>query len=589
MSGEAFLDILRQEGFEQIGQLNYRLNMSVWWNSSPDYRMQVLVLDIGDGFLVKADKSYYLKSVSEAGETWARDIGLLHEYLENHFPEIRIAFSHFRDVPAALAETEVRRRLTLQAPTAVFPTIEEVADLQHRLYAKQCELRSDEAMTALAGNGGDTLTAYLRQRGRVQQTAVQQLENQYQRRKEKLDLLHHLQHEYRRKGSAAVYTFSISSSLQVAHGIGQFQDALRAVVKEIRDQHRYHVTQKLQGGRLNIQLGEAEDPSIAWIEQWAGGTLSPTQLQKLNLTNPLSAAGHDHVIVTPDESIIVNGHVQAAEKRLAARVVSTVMARLDKTSPDGTAVLKDPESLPADIMPLRIGLRTDGNGAAIGPAVLPLAQIVHVSGTTGSGKSFLARVLVEEASAQEGLSVLVLDPRNQFVGLLVPEDRQHVLDRYDKFGLSTNDARGLSFEYFAPAHPDLSPPLKDFAALAVGRSIVSFKGLSDQGRCTLAAEILNGVFAAASWHEADRPRLLILVDESQLLLRKRVDDDAKDAAAQSEIALDRIAREGRKYGIVLVVVSQSMKDFSHELATVRQMTNTKMFLRNSDRETGGCW
>src|SRR5439155_17916909 len=54
--------------------------------------------------------------------------------------------------------------------------------------------------------------------------------------------------------------------------------------------------------------------------------------------------------------------------------------------------------------------------------------------------------------------------------------------------------------------------------------------------------------------------------------------------ARTERALDRIAREGRKFGIVLALISQTMKDFGYELASIRQMTTTKIFLRNSDRE-----
>ena len=41
---------------------------------------------------------------------------------------------------------------------------------------------------------------------------------------------------------------------------GRFGDALQAVVKELTDLHRYQVTQKLGGGRLNIQVEEAADP-----------------------------------------------------------------------------------------------------------------------------------------------------------------------------------------------------------------------------------------------------------------------------------------------------------------------------------------
>src|SRR5205823_5498982 len=79
------------------------------------------------------------------------------------------------------------------------------------------------------------------------------------------------------------------------------------------------------------------------------------------------------------------------------------------------------------------------------------------SGTTGSGKSYLARAIVEEASKHKELNVLVLDPRNQFVGLLVPEDRPQILHHYGDFGMSAAQARGFAFSYFAPALPFVSP------------------------------------------------------------------------------------------------------------------------------------
>jgi hypothetical protein len=131
---------------------------------------------------------------------------------------------------------------------------------------------------------------------------------------------------------------------------------------------------------------------------------------------------------------------------------------------------------------------------------------------------------------------------------------------------------------YAPSLPE------DLSQLAQGRSIVSFKGLDDQRRCALAARILGAAFDACSGAESEGPRLLIVVDEAHLFTRKRLDESAKPAAAQAERALDRIAREGRKFGVVLALVSQTMKDFGYELASIRQMTTTKIFLRNSDRE-----
>jgi hypothetical protein len=167
---------------------------------------------------------------------------------------------------------------------------------------------------------------------------------------------------------------------------------------------------------------------------------------------------------------------------------------------------------------------------------------------------------------------------------LIAEDRPKVLQQYDELGMNPNHARGFAVNYYAPALPHAAALPTDRRALSLGRSVVSLKGLDEQRRCALAGDILDAVFEACSTQESDGPRLLVLVDEAQLFTRKRLDSSAKASAAKVERALDRIAREGRKFGIVLALVSQTMKDFAYELASIRQMTTTKVFLRNSDRE-----
>lgn len=587
MLAELYSDFLRREGFILIARLEYRLNLTVWWNPAADQLMQVILLTVGHCTLIKADKTYYLTSVSTEGETWARDVGQLHNYLESHFPEVRLSFSHFRDVPAALAQAEVRRRLGVEAPTQAIPTVEEIAELQRQLQAKQQAVQATDRLMGLSTTRSDLLSGYVREQSRTQQREIDQLQGQVDRRQQKLQILQHLQREYERKGSAAVYTFSISSNLQMVEEAPRFVDALRSVVKEVRDLHRYQVTQKLGGGRLNIQVAEAKEPALVWIEQWTGGALSPTQLRKLHPAfGAIRQAAEENVMVTPDEAIVVEGHVRHAEKHLAAWVVSDVLQRLDKTDAGGKRDALSPENVSAEALPLSLGVLVDDNGKEKAPALFPLTQMVHVyiSGTTGGGKSFLARVLIEEAAAHPSLSILVLDPRNQSIGLLVAEDRPKILQQYDGFGMKPERAHGFPFNYFAPGLSYAAPLPKSLASLAEGRSIVSFKGLEDSRRCAMAGEILDAVFEACNAQESESPRLLILVDEAQLFTRKRLDESAKQAAGRVERALDRIAREGRKFGIVLALVSQTMKDFGYELASIRQMTTTKIFLRNSDRE-----
>jgi hypothetical protein len=293
-------------------------------------------------------------------------------------------------------------------------------------------------------------------------------------------------------------------------------------------------------------------------------------------------------MVTPDEPILsADGHMQADAKRIGARALSTVISRLDNTEDEVQRRSVASGNTSSETMPLTIGVLVDASGREHGPAVLPLEQVVHaaVSGTTGSGKSYLARVIVEEAMQVPDLGVLVLDPRSQFAGLLVAEDRPEMLSRYAAFGMDAAEAHGFDCAYHAPAMAEAPLP-GDLSALASGRTVVSLKGLSDAERCEQAAAVLENVFDALERSgESERPRLMIVIDEAHLFTKKRiVDEDAAASAGHAEAAVDRFVREGRKFGAVMVLLSQSMKDFSRDLASVRQMTSTKAFLRNADNE-----
>src|SRR5262245_14470981 len=113
MHADCFTEILREHGFKCIGELNYRLQLALWWHPSNERRVEVLILQLGGSAILRAAKSYFMKSVTSEGESWVRDLPALHQYLEDHFPEMRISFSHFRDVPAELAELEARRRMAV--------------------------------------------------------------------------------------------------------------------------------------------------------------------------------------------------------------------------------------------------------------------------------------------------------------------------------------------------------------------------------------------------------------------------------------------------------------------------------------------
>lgn len=580
MSASTSGEILKQLGFGQIGELAYRLQLSLWWH--PDAKIQVILVRTGTCVLVKGDKSYYLKSISEEGETWARDIGLLHDYLENHFPEVHVGFSFFRDVPEELARAHLERKRAAETPTITVPTVEHLARLQHEIAAKQRERQSAEGLLGLDSGSSALLQAHVVGQVRTFGAEIDDLEERLAQGKERLGLFAHLQKEYERKGSAASFVFSISSNVQVAATPDAFRDAVVSIVKELTDLHRYQVSQKLGGGRLNIHVAEVEEPVLVWVEQWLGGALSPKRLARLDEGfRTLKQVATEHLMVTPDEDICWEGAVREDKKLLAAQCFSTLVRRLDRPT-TGEMNLAE---LPKEALPAWIGLLMQGEHATSARGHIPLSQVGHAyaSGKTGSGKSFLARVLVEEA-ATHGLNILILDPRNQAAGLLVPEDRESILGLYPQFGMPRESARGFEFAYYAPADPCSEKLPTDLGKLAVGRTIVSFKGMDDRERCALFGEILDAVFDACAVEESVGLRLLLFIEEAQRFTKKRVNEDAKAAGERAEIALDRTVREGRKYGCCTFIISQTIRDFAYDSASIRQNTNTKFFLHNSDRE-----
>jgi len=116
-----FTEVFEQEGFRKIGSLTYRIQINIWWN--PDSKIQVLHLPLGSKALLKGSKAYFMKSISEQGETWAREIGPLQNYLEAHFPELHVKFSYFRDITDTLAATQIQRKIESQAASIEIPTI----------------------------------------------------------------------------------------------------------------------------------------------------------------------------------------------------------------------------------------------------------------------------------------------------------------------------------------------------------------------------------------------------------------------------------------------------------------------------------
>ncbi|MCX6378744.1 MAG: DUF87 domain-containing protein, partial [Armatimonadetes bacterium] len=106
----------------------------------------------------------------------------------------------------------------------------------------------------------------------------------------------------------------------------------------------------------------------------------------------------------------------------------------------------------------------------------------------------------------------------------------------------------------------------DFASLYTNTSIIDLHGVSmETMQIAAGAFVLRKVYKDMfTWGESDRLRLLVVLDEAHRL--------AKD------ITLPKLMKEGRKYGIAIIVASQTMNDFHSE---VLQNAGTKVLFRTN--------
>jgi len=578
-------DILQTESFRPIGRLDWDLPVDLWWNT--EHRLEVAVVQVARWVLVRGTKHYRLTAMGEAGELYVRDLAAFDADLTTRFGEVHMVLSTFPDITTRLARkriAEKRYRAVGGGPGGDSQkTARHAEELADEFRAAQDDFHRDEALLGLDRGHSDLLKRSLGRRMTRTRRRLQSLQNERKQTAARLQAEQCIEKEYLRKGAATVVQFNISSNIQVAEEQAEFRDAVQAVVKELWDVDRFQIRQKLQGGRLQIFLEEVDAPGVAFVTHWTGAALCPRQLDRLGSEfDPLRQAVEEQFMVFPRWDVVLGGAVKDEKKLVAARVVQNFLKRLEKVPVAGTERIHSPKGK----QPIWVGNLQERGGDLGQPWELPLDRAGHIliSGRTGSGKSVCGCVIVEGVAGYDALGILLLDPRNQWVGLLRPQDRKDILARYADFGLKATQARGFGFRYHGVGQDLGEPPPRDLGHLAKGRHIVSFAGLDDERRCRLSSNILDAVFEACSGSESDVPRVLVLIDEVTRFTRKGVGLEARKAAAAAEGSLDQVAREGRKYGVQLLLLTQSSKDLARDLATVRQNVQTRIFLPNSDRE-----
>jgi len=524
---------------------------------------------------------YFMKCIQDGQEILGRDLEPFIKACEATFPELHLQFSVHRDLP----EEAIARRLRDLSPRGVLGASEMEGarkDLdstrraidEQRQAAESCE----RAVRHVSGSG--LAQSYLRARpGRMRQKA-KELEAEARSLEGSISTTLKYIKAYRKDGRGAAAVFCAASNLHVVRDSQGFLKALKAVVKEVTDADKFIVRAKLGGG-LRVFVEVLRHPALAYAVEFAGGLPNLRQLSAAGPEfKPVLDAAVETTMVTPCRDVVVDGATKDERKSLGPRFLKSVVRRLDQTSAAPTAPQPGPLVMPAFLGKhvgteerFHFGLENLGHFAIVGP--------------TGCGKTFTARVLVEEA-ARNGIAVIVIDPRDQWAGMALPEDRKAILGRYGDFGMEPGQATGYPIAYYAPGDSvGLALP-KDLSHLAKaqGISVVSVQSLDDRKAGVLFRDILQAAFdVCCARGESEVPCLWFLVEEFHAFLPQKVADMAKAEAGRAVALFDTLRREGRKFGLFTGFIATSFRDAGGALASVSRLnTNTLIAFRTHDRD-----
>jgi len=179
-----------------------------------------------------------------------------------------------------------------------------------------------------------------------------------------------------------------------------------------------------------------------------------------------------------------------------------------------------------------------------------------IAGATGCGKTVAAQVLVEE-SLIRGVSVIVFDPTAQWTGFLRENQSKGMLNLYPLFNMKKSDSTAFNGNVYLLDNPHEHLEIKKFINPGEITVFCLHKMTPDQIDM-LVETTVKDVFRA-NLDENSQCKLLIVYDEVHRLLPKF------GGTGRGFIQIERAAREFRKWGVGLVLISQVLSDFVGEI------------------------
>jgi DNA helicase HerA-like ATPase len=170
-----------------------------------------------------------------------------------------------------------------------------------------------------------------------------------------------------------------------------------------------------------------------------------------------------------------------------------------------------------------------------------------VSGSSGSGKTIAAKVIVEEL-LQEHIPVLIFDYTKQWERLFEKNSNQMMLEKYRLFGMRGSKA------FKGHAVQEL-PEISEIIRTAEGTVVDLSSAYETDERVGKVAGALDRILEHFQGEEdSEDLKLLLVIEEAHLWTSKDVPKDASRF-------LDRVVRLLRKKGVGVMLISHKISDF----------------------------
>jgi hypothetical protein len=192
------------------------------------------------------------------------------------------------------------------------------------------------------------------------------------------------------------------------------------------------------------------------------------------------------------------------------------------------------------------------------------------AGSTGSGKSVSAQVVVEEM-LMKGMAVIVFDPTAQWTGMLRKCTDKTMLSLYPFFGMKPSDAKAFNGNIRQVTNPRELIDIKKYIKPGEIQIFACHK-LEPKEMDIFVANSVREIFRA-NFPESRTLKVLFVYDEVHRLLPKF------GGSGEGFIQIERGCREFRKWGLGMLLISQVLSDF---VGTIKANINTEIQMRTRD-------